>query len=205
MKFQTDACQMDRTRPARKILLRKTSVRHGAIAESAKLHVLNAQRTLKGLQFELSVPELHERQADLRENQSLEFYHRRKARQPVIKLVDFWVAEACMGESIFPILRKQEGWWQQSFRFRSEHRDDRRNRFLRWDAPSCGYLACGYLATHKHSERQNKAFVHHEISRPSNSRLPLRRRRNGLPASKFLSLAPWIGGQDFALRGTGLL
>jgi hypothetical protein len=57
MKVQTEAGEMDR--PARKILL------------SAKLHVLRAQRTLKGVQLELSVSELDERQARLRENQSL--------------------------------------------------------------------------------------------------------------------------------------
>ena len=65
---------MDRTRPARKILL------------SAKLYVLNAQRTLKGVQLELSVPELDERQAHLRKNQSLNLYYRRKTLQPEVTL-----------------------------------------------------------------------------------------------------------------------
>ena len=37
-------------------------------APRAKLRILNAQRTLKGAQLELSVPELDEWQAQLREN-----------------------------------------------------------------------------------------------------------------------------------------
>lgn len=68
MKGQAEAGEMDRTRRARKILLRKASMRHRGVAQSAKLHVLNAQRTLKGVQLDLSVPKLDERQARLREN-----------------------------------------------------------------------------------------------------------------------------------------
>jgi hypothetical protein len=74
MKVQTEAGEMDRARPARKILL------------SAKLHVPHAQRTLKGVQLELSVPELHERQAHLRKNQSLNLYGRRNTLQPEVTL-----------------------------------------------------------------------------------------------------------------------
>src|SRR6201987_2373630 len=111
-----------------------------------------------------------------------------------------------MSESIFPILRKQEGWCQQSFRIRPEHLDDRRNRLLRWGNLERGYLSRFCWAAHKHSEQQNKAFVYHEISRPSNSCLPHRRRRNIFrPSLQIPSQAPWIGNQDFSLKGTGLL
>ena len=41
------------------------------------------------------------------------------------------------------------------------------SRFPPWDAAWWGYLSGGCLATHKHAEQQNKAFVSHEISRPS--------------------------------------
>ena len=87
--------------------------------------------TLKSVQLELSIPELNERQAHLRKNQSLELYHWRKALQPVVTLVGSRVAQTCMGESIFATLRQQQGWGQKKARFHPEHLDGRRNRFLR--------------------------------------------------------------------------
>ena len=78
---------MDRTRPAWEILLSKTKIRHAAVAQNAKLHVLNAQGTLKGVQLDLSVPKLDERQARPRENQSLDLCYWREALRPVVTLV----------------------------------------------------------------------------------------------------------------------
>ena len=83
MKVQTEAGEMDRTQPARNILLRNTKVRRPPVPYRANLHVLNTQRTLKSFQLEPPVPELDERQARPRENQSIDLYDRRKALQPV--------------------------------------------------------------------------------------------------------------------------
>jgi len=76
MKSHAEAGETDRTRAARKILLRKAKVRHVAVVKSANLHVLNSQRTLKGVQLDLSIPQLDERQARPRENQSLDLCYR---------------------------------------------------------------------------------------------------------------------------------
>src|ERR1700720_3164309 len=115
---------MDRTQPAGIILSRQTRGPH-TIAGRAKLPVLNVKRALKGVQLQTSAPELDERQARLRENQSPNLLHWRKMVQAVVTRVSCGERETKMGIGFFGALGQQQGNGRQSGRYRSEYGDDR--------------------------------------------------------------------------------
>ena len=56
-------------------------------ASGISLQALKVKRVLKGVQLQPSAPELGERQARLRENQSLNLFSRRKALKALVTLV----------------------------------------------------------------------------------------------------------------------
>src|SRR5271155_5139508 len=75
VKAQADAVEIDRMRAARIILSRRARVLRTAPGRRTKLPGLHVKRTCKAIKPQTSAPELHERQARLREKQSLNLAH----------------------------------------------------------------------------------------------------------------------------------
>jgi len=115
---------MNRTQSAGITLARQPRGVH-----TAKLPVLNAKRALKGVQLQASAPELEERQARLRENQSSNLVQRRKMVQAVVALINTRERDTEMGIGFFEALGQEEGKGRQSGRCRWEYRDARRGLF----------------------------------------------------------------------------
>src|SRR5258708_2049792 len=116
---------MDRTQPVGITLSRETRAPHTAIAGRAKLPGLNVERALKGGQLQASTPELDERQARLRENQSLNLVHWRKMLPAVVTRVSCSEPETEIGIGFFGILGQAEGNGRQRGQYRWEYGDDR--------------------------------------------------------------------------------
>lgn len=87
MKAQAESGEMDRKWAAWITLPRRTKALHTPIAQRSELLVLTVQRALKGAQLEPSTPKLAERQARLRESQSLDLVHWGKMLQAWFTLV----------------------------------------------------------------------------------------------------------------------
>jgi len=82
VKAQAEPREIDRSRLAGTDLPQETRALHTAIAN--KLHILNVKRALKGAQLNPTTPELHKRQAGLREKRSPEFFDWEKIFQGVL-------------------------------------------------------------------------------------------------------------------------
>src|SRR5258708_40349803 len=114
---------MERTRPAGVTLSWDKRAAHTANADKTKLHALNVKRALKGVQLQPSAPESEERQARLREDQSLDLVHWRKMIQAVVTLVRSREQETEMGIGFCGVLEQQEGSNRQRVRYLLERRD----------------------------------------------------------------------------------
>ncbi len=103
------------------------------IAERTNHHVLKVKRVLKGGQSQPSAPNLDEWQTRLREEQSLDLFHRGKGLQAIDTIRSSCERAIEMGRRFSGVRGQQEGSGWEWSRYRPEHRHAWRRACLRQD------------------------------------------------------------------------